>query len=392
MNAKEKVGLLLRGLFRALPTGFVLVLLLNQVVFATISTVASGMYTPESISIAPSSYGSYGGNYFIPDAGSNTLTTSGSVWMIDKTTNSPSQFLTSADPYLAQHPLGGLFLPNTGWGNYSGQYLVSGYTSDPDGPHSYLTLYDSDKNATPILTDYHHLGGVSNLCDPVIYGDSLIVTDQQGYLLSVKYNAATGDFDATEFVNFVTGPAADYVNPFGITVASAGFGSVGGSLLVSEATTDATHPSGPRIVSVDSSGNIADFATINISGKTRLRQMEMAPEGFLSNLGINEQVLLVSATDSQYGGGLGTLLALNGEGSIVAYLKTGTDLLKFDPRGICITTDGNLLVSDASDPILFAQPDDFVKGDPTVVPEPSTLAAFGIGCISLLIRRRRSRK
>jgi hypothetical protein len=403
MDAKWKAGLLLRGFFRAIPVVFVLVLLLSQVVLATITTVASGMYTPENISIAPDGFGGYGGDYFIPDAGNISIPNSGSVWVIDKTTGSASQFVTSSTPELARHPLGGLFLPE-GWGNNSGKYLVSGYNdaidpniediTNPDRyRHGYISTFDSDGNAE-LLLDYLNEGGSSLLCDPIIapdgfgdYAGKLIVTDQQGSLLWYAKDGSYG-----ELVDFVNGPSPNYLNPFGITLAADGFGSVGGTLLVSEAGLEAGYD-GPRIVSVDSSGGVSDFATINLfNGQMRLRQMSMAPDGFLADIGIGGRVLLVSVTASQYGGGLGTLLALNGNGEVVAHLKTGTALEKFDPRGMLVTDDWSLLISDASDPIILAQAEDFVAGAPTAVPEPCSMITLGMGCLGLIMKYRRSKK
>ena len=86
------------------------------------------------------------------------------------------------------------------------------------------------------------------------------------------------------------------------------------------------------------------------------------------------------------GGALGALHVLNSSGQIAATLKVGTELDKFDPRGIFFTDDGRVLISDASDPILVAGPDDFA-----VVPEPSTFLIWSLGLLGLIGWRRRRR-
>lgn len=389
--AYVRVGLLLTFLLS--------ILLLGQVASADITTLATGMLTPESISIAPSGFGEYEGDYFIPDAGRVTIEDSGSVWRVSPD-GSTSQFAAGMGDGLPNHPLGGLFLPS-GWGGVSGQLLVAGYTESTysgDGKqYSRLTAFDSSGASTQLLS-YLHEGGASTLTSPIIapddfgdHGGDLIVTDQQGNLLWVRPNEAGTGYDSGELVDFVN-ELHNGFNPFGITIAGDGFGGVGGKLLVSEVSLE-PGLSGPRIMAVDSLGNTTEFATINLyNGQMRLRQITMAPAGFLSDIGIEGQVLLVSVTASQYGGGLGTLIAVDGTGSVVAYLKSGTELDKLDPRGMLIRDDWSLLVSDASDPIIIAEIEDFAPGEPPVVPEPASLVALAAGLVGVVGMSQRVRR
>ena len=203
-RVQEKTVSLFGGLLRALPTIVVSLLLLGQVASADITPLASGMLTPESISIAPSGFGSYQGDYFIPDAGRITIPDSGAVWRVTPG-GSASKFATGMASGLPNHPLGGLFLPSSGWGSASGKFLVAGYTEGTysgDGKqYSYLASFDSSGTAAPLLA-YLHEGGSSTLTSPMIapsdfgdHGGDLIVTDQQGNLIWVRPNVAGDGYD-----------------------------------------------------------------------------------------------------------------------------------------------------------------------------------------------------
>jgi hypothetical protein len=70
--------------------------------------------------------------------------------------------------------------------------------------------------------------------------------------------------------------------------------------------------------------------------------------------------------------------ALDGNGNVVASLRTNLGLTKFDPRGLLFNSAGSLLISDASDPIYVAQPSAFQSQS---VPEPASLLMFGTALI-----------
>lgn len=116
-------------------------------------------------------------------------------------------------------------------------------------------------------------------------------------------------------------------------------------------------------LAADATGSI--FTTVPLAeGQTGLRQMLMTPSDyFLDALGIPGPLLLLSVSGSVQGGGtLGALVALDSTGTVVAHLREGGVLSKFDPRGMVFTGDGHLLISDASDPIYIASAGDFIAG------------------------------
>src|SRR5580658_5374509 len=78
---------------------------------AQISIFSSGYLTPETISLAPNSFGSYGGEFFITDGGRATVSQS-KIYTVPSTGGAPTTFASNL-PGLA---LGGLFLPSAGWG------------------------------------------------------------------------------------------------------------------------------------------------------------------------------------------------------------------------------------------------------------------------------------
>ncbi len=68
-------------------------------------------------------------------------------------------------------------------------------------------------------------------------------------------------------------------------------------------------------------------------------------------------------------------------------LKSNLGLTKFDPRGLLFTSGGDLLISDASDPIYLATGSDFNAA--AAVPEPATLTMLTIGLAGMLSLRAR---
>ena len=322
-----------------------------------VTVISQGYVVPETISQAPAGFGGYGGSFFIPDFSTDK------IMVMPAGGGSPSVF-QQATPNIT----GGLFLP-PGFGASGGQFIVVGRTSSATGQ---ITAYDSAGNATAWGSS-PQVGGLSI---PAIapgnfgsYGGQLFVSDTRG--VAVFGPAGT-------YSPFVTELPFGGNGAFGIAFAPSGFGNVGGSLLVGNAgqvggTSD--------IVAIDAAGNVSPFASINLlPGQVGLRQMAFAPDNF----GQYGGMLFVSVSGSTQGGGaLGSLLVLDGLGEIVATLKLGTELDKFDPRGLFFLDDGELLIADAADPILLATAADF-----RATPLPGTLAMLVLGGLPLLARRR----
>ena len=187
----------------------------------------------------------------------------------------------------------------------------------------------------------------------------------------VELSATTGQL--TSFATNLPG----ITFPFGMAFAPAGFGSVGGRLLVNDVT-------GSRIDAVDASGHATPFADIPLapvrpgSASWRSRRKVSARSAAIS--------WFPSRAASSAAGSSATLYALNGSGQIVAALQIGSAASKFDPRGLFFPDNQTLLISDAADPIQSAGPSDFAA-----VPEPSSAALLVIAAASLaglrLLRR-----
>jgi hypothetical protein len=126
-----------------------------------------------------------------------------------------------------------------------------------------------------------------------------------------------------------------------------------------------SHTVGNSILAIDPGGLTTLFAVLPLAaGRVGLRQMLIAPDNyFLASLGSPGQLLLVSISGSQQGGGtLGAVVALDSSGEVVAHLREGGVLSKFDPRGMAFTADGHLLIADTSDPIYLTSAIDFIAG------------------------------
>ena len=321
-----------------------LLLLAQQAAAQPLSVFSSSpLYrTPETISRAPAGFGAFGGDYFIPDF--NRAALNGNIWRVPGAGGPPTSFATNAD-YVS---LGGMFLPETGWGTNSGRFLATGssasglgvmYTYAPDGTRSgFFTPTPTFQPSQPRLAP----AGFG------VYGNQLIVANSAGREVLAFTPGAT--------VSIVASPFVGAGSPFGLAFAPAGFGALGGNLFVTNGGTN-------QIAVVRGDGTVSPFATIPLlPGQTSLRQLEFSPPGFLPGFG---ELLFVSVSGSAAGGGtLGDVLALDSSGQIVASLRTDLGLAKFDPRGLYFIDNQRLLVSDASDPILLVRPAAFV-------PEPT---------------------
>src|SRR5215472_17954080 len=104
----------------------------------------TGFSLPESISLAPAGFGSYGGSYFIPDPGVNGLAL-GNIDYLPPTGGTATVFVTI--PGQTIRPLGGLFLPSN-FGSWGGQFLAVGQSAAT----SFATAIASDGTITPVAS------------------------------------------------------------------------------------------------------------------------------------------------------------------------------------------------------------------------------------------------
>jgi hypothetical protein len=323
--------------------------------------------TPETISQAPASFDSFGGQFFIPDLG----TTPGTIWRVPSMGGPPVQFTTTPD----YTPLGGLFLPATGWGAASGNFLVTGGQSGSPGAGVIFT-YAANGTRTPFVS----ISGPNQFDQPQIapagfgaFGGQLVVPNAvNGQIVAFTPAATSSVVSSVQFF------------PFGTAFAPpSGFGSLSGDLFVSSTQEN-------KIAVIRPDGTSSPFTTIPLlPGQTGLRQLAFAPDEFLPGFG---PLLFASVSGSTGGGGtLGDVVALDSNGAIVASLRKNLGLTKFDPRGMFFTTGGNVLINDASDAAVYlAQPADFlvVAG----VPEPATFVMLVTGLaavVALGLRRQR---
>ena len=308
---------------------------------AQIQVFSTGQYgTPETISLAPPGFGAFGGRSFIPDF------RLGTIWTVPVTGGPPTEFLPVRFDS-SNTIIGGLFLP-AGWGPNEGKFLLANSFG--------MVVVDGAATVSPFDPT---LGFFSN---PALapagfgpYDGHLYVTDQNGFI----WRADPAGGGLTIFSDLRTNPVVN--DPFGIVFTPPDFGAFSNRLIVS-------HTFAGGILALDAFGVTSEFAVLPLAiGQTGLRQMLVTPDNFLAPIGIPGRLLLLSVSGSDQGGGThGALVALNPNGTPVAHLKEGTDLAKFDPRGMIITPDGNLLVSDTSDPIYLVPPTAFIPGPATV--------------------------
>ena len=156
---------------------------------AAVTVFSSGMVTPETISPAPAAFGSFGGSYFVPDFnGLSSDTANQKIWIVPQAGGGPTVFTTNLNSVL----LGGLFLPTTGWGALSGDYLTTGRDVKFSGPTSpYINGETYTYSASGTASPFFSLAGAT-FTQPQIapagfgtYGGDLIVGDNQNFASGV---------------------------------------------------------------------------------------------------------------------------------------------------------------------------------------------------------------
>lgn len=355
-----------------------LIMVMNRSAGAVTVLSSSDFVTPETISQAPTGFGSLGGDFLVPDAaGNSTNVATHIVWEVPSGGGTPTAFASALDTTLES----GLFLP-ANYGTNAGNYATLGWFANATQTVFTGKMYVYNSSGTPTLFaqasgDFTNAFTFSAIA-PASFGSfaNQVVVSTQG-----------GSVDAISPSGTVSAVAPASVGAFGLAFAPAGFGTLAGKLLASNGF-------GGQITAIDSSGNATPFADVPLSGsQTSGAEMAFSPSGFLSGLG---SLLFVSVRGSSAGGGtMGAVDAINSSGQIVATLNT-TGLAAFDPRGLFFTDDGDLLISNAAaddGSILEAIPTDFTLTSTTsVVPLPSPLAMSAIGLITAAIVRTRLRR
>ena len=217
----------------------------------------TGFSLPESISLAPTGFGRYGGDYFIPDPGIGGLGL-GNIDYLLPMGGAASVFVTI--PGQTVRPLDGLFLPGT-FGSDGGQYLAVGQNSSI----SFAVAVAADGTITPVasIAGYQF---VSPVLAPAGFGSvagQVLVTNSDGTVRAID-----------QLGNLTTFATVPGVSLFGAVMAPQGFGVFGGDMLVTDAA------SGNNFA-IDAQGNVSPFATVPLGmNQPGLRQMTFAPNGF----------------------------------------------------------------------------------------------------------------
>ncbi len=297
--------------------------------------ISQGYVFPFTISQAPATFGAYAGSFFIPD------TTTGDIMVMPPGGGAPTVF-QHADGLIR----GGLFLPPT-FGAFGGQFAQLSVITNPVDP---TTLFDP----AVAPASFGAYGGQLFVTSQ-FGGDSILRVDQSG---NISPFSVLPQIEVPGLADPIT------IGPTGITFAPAGFGSVGGMMLTNSIDADTNTV---YIAAIDPQGNASLFATIPLRpGEFGPRQMAFAPADFGAYAGM---LFLSIASSNDNSGILGAVDAIDASGHDVATLVQGSDVLKFNPRGLLFQPGGELLISDASDPIYLAGPSDFSAAQ---VPEPAS--------------------
>lgn len=325
---------------------------------------------PETISLAPASFGTAAGSYIVPDF--NNL----NVWAVPSNGGTPTNIATNLVNNTFVNVRGGVFLPSS-WGANAGNFMEVGQVPISNTAAPVLLVAPNGSSYT-----------VSQLANIALNaGQPQIAPSGFG---SYGGDVVVPNFDSTTFVSTITmiapnGSTTSLASgsslPTGLggaAFAPSGFGTLGGKLFVDSLING-------QIDSVDANGNVTLFTTAPLNpGQPSPFQMAFSPSGFFPGEG---PLLFVSIRGSTTGGGtLGDVLAYNSSGTLVASLRTDLGLTSFDPRGLLFIPDPSnpnqteLLISDASSGrILLFTPTAFVT-----TPEPSTLSLGIVGLLGLV--------
>jgi hypothetical protein len=325
---------------------------------------------PETISQAPTGFGTQGGNYIVPDF--NNL----NVWAVPTTGGAPTNIATNEANGTFVQARGGVFLPSN-WGSNAGNFLEVGQVPVTNTAAPVLIVAPNGAGySVSAFSNISLAAGQPQVAPSGFgsFGGQVAVPNfdsaGNGTITMIAPNGSTSIL--------ATGPSLPLI-PFGTAFAPSGFGTFGGSLFV-----DSGAALSGQIVSVDSNGNVTPFATAPLTpGQPSLFEMAFSPANFFPGEG---QLLFVSVRGSTTGGGtLGDVLVYNSSGTLVASLRTDLGLNTFDPRGLLFIPDPSnpsqtdLLISDASvGQILLFAPGAFAS-----TPEPSSLALGSVGLLGL---------
>jgi hypothetical protein len=288
--------------------------------FAAVSVFATGMDAPEAI--APTA----AGNFFVTDARAD-----GPIWSVPAAGGTATQ-VASAGYSLRD----GVFLPAS-FGSLGGHFLVVG----GDGTLASASTMDASNTVTPYASQANSLWNTPVVASGFGQHNGEVLVTNQG----------TGSRDGSVDILTPSGTVGRLANlpmvnvPFGADQAPAGFGAVGGTLLVSDAV-------GGGIYSVNPTGRVSLFTTVPLgTGQSGLRQMAFAPSGW----GRYSGNLFVSLNTRD-------IVIVSRNGSIIGRIS-GT----FNPRGLRFTTlagNPSLLFSDVSIGVIRrAGPGDIVPND-----------------------------
>jgi hypothetical protein len=287
-------------------------------VFAAVSVFATGVVTPETVARTAT------GDFLVTDADDG-----GPIWSV------PAGGGTATQVALAGYSLrDGVFLP-ANFGSVGGQFLVVG-----GGAVASASTMDASHTVTPYASQANSLWNT-----PVVASG---FGQHNGEVLVTNQGSGTGSHDGSVDIFTPSGTVGRLTNlpmvnvPFGAAQAPAGFGAVGGTLLVSDAV-------GGGIYSVNPTGRVSLFTTIPLgAGQGGLRQMAFAPSGW----GRYSGNLFVSLTTRD--------IDIVSRSHAVIGRISGT----FNPRGLLFTTisgSPTLLFSDTlGHAILRAGPGDIV--------------------------------
>jgi hypothetical protein len=335
-----------------------LLFLTSGLACASTISFTTGMQVPESISTIPAGFGGLTG-YLVTDPTSSSAADSPStIWQVSPT-GELTQFATNSNSLRDA-----IFLPAT-FGSYGGDYAVSGLIGnavvgiDGNNPGGGVTFYNSSGVATSFVSGIDAGGlAIAPAGFGSIGGDLLVTYTSPG-----QAGIAVYDSSGDRLSDLVT---EDTFLPYYMAFAPDSFGADAGGMFV-------TDDRQPYIYTVGTDGSLTLFATVPEGTNTRF--IEFAPPSFGAWAGD----MIVSVPGSSLSSDDGYLDVFNSSGQLVAQL-TG-----LNPRGFTFIDGGTEMLLNITDPgIQLATPDDF-----TAVPEPGTfaLAAMGLAAAGWKLRR-----